>query len=241
LFADAQGYRIGNPGLAPEFFHLSEINHQYNNGIISLTSSVYGRYTTQVITEFVSRLPQDSNLLVNSYLNGDRQWATGWEESFRWNPSKAWTLTTNLNTFFTEVNAGALMNNISRGGWSWTAKGQVSYRPDQRWSIQWNGEYEAPRILPQGRTYPAYGMDLSASWNPNKSWTLVALLSDVANTRRFGNTVQTETLFQEFIRRREVRFVRFTLTYRFGNSDASLFQKMRRSGGGSGGGGDMGF
>ena len=241
LFADAQGYRIGNPGLAPEFFHLSEINHQYNNGIISLTSSVYGRYTTQVITEFVSRLPQDSNLLVNSYLNGDRQWATGWEESFRWNPSKAWTLTTNLNAFFTEVNAGALMNNISRGGWSWTAKGQVSYRPDQRWSIQWNGEYEAPRILPQGRTYPAYGMDLSASWNPNKSWTLVALLSDVANTRRFGNTVQTETLFQEFIRRREVRFVRFTLTYRFGNSDASLFQKMRRSGGGSGGGGDMGF
>jgi hypothetical protein len=84
-------------------------------------------------------------------------------------------------------------------------------------------------------------MDLSASWNPNKSWTLVALISDVANTRRFGNTVQTETLFQEFIRRREVRFVRFTLTYRFGNSDASLFQKMRRSGGGGGGGGDMGF
>ncbi|MFM7497834.1 MAG: outer membrane beta-barrel family protein, partial [Bacteroidota bacterium] len=241
LFADAQGYRIGNPALAPEFFHLAEINHQYTSGTTSLTSSLFGRYTTQVITEFVSRLTQDSTLLVNSYLNGDRQWSTGWEESFRWNPSKVWTLTSNVNVFYTDVNAGASMNNLRQGGWSWTAKSQLAYRPNQQWSVQWNGEYEAPRVLPQGRTYPAYGMDLSASWNPNKSWTLVVLLSDLANTRRFGNTVQTETLFQEFIRRREVRFLRLTLTYRFGNSDASLFQKMRRGGPPAGGGGDMGF
>jgi hypothetical protein len=227
--------------LAPEFFHLAEINHQYTNGTTSLTSSLFGRYTTQVITEFVSRLPQDSNLLVNSYLNGDWLWSTGWEESFRWNPNKVWTLTSNVNVFYTDVTAGSLMKNEGRGGWSWTAKSQLAYRPSQAWSIQWNGEYEAPRILPQGRTYPAYGMDFSASWNPNKSWTLILLLSDIANTRRFGNTVQTETLFQEFIRRREVRFLRFTLTYRFGNSDASLFQKMRRGGPPSGGGGEMGF
>ena len=83
-------------------------------------------------------------------------------------------------------------------------------------------------------------MDLSTSLTWNKSWTAVLLLSDVLNTRRFGNTIQSETLFQEFIRRREVRFLRLTVSYRFGNAEASLFQRIRRSGAG-GGGMDMGF
>jgi hypothetical protein len=130
---------------------------------------------------------------------------------------------------------------VSRGGWSWTAKGQVAFRPNNRWALQWNGEYEAPRILPQGITYPAYGMDLSASLTWNKSWTAVLQLSDVFDSRRFGNTIQSETLFQEFIRRREVRFLRLTVTYRFGNAEASLFQRIRRSSSGGGGSMDMGF
>ena len=241
LFADAQGFRIGNPALAPEFYHLAELNHQFSKGEMSLTNSLYGRYTIQVITEYVYRLPKDSNILVNSYINGQDQTSTGLEHSLRWNPNKRWTITGNLNAFFTQVNAGSNLNNVSRNGWSWTAKSQVSFRPDNRWTLQWNGEYEAPRILPQGITYPAYGMDLSTSLTWNKSWTAVLLLSDVFNTRRFGNTIQSETLFQEFIRRREVRFLRLTVSYRFGNAEASLFQRIRRSGSGGSGGMDIGF
>ena len=241
LFADAQGFRVGNPALAPEFYHLAELNHQFSRGTLSMTNSLFGRYTTQVITEYVYRLPKDSNILVNSYINGQDQSSAGLEHSLRWNPSKKWTITGNLNAFYTQVNAGPALNNVSRDGWSWTAKGQIAFRPNNRWSLQWNGEYEAPRILPQGITYPAYGMDLSTSLTWNKSWTAVLLLSDVFNTRRFGNTIQSETLFQEFIRRREVRFLRLTVSYRFGNAEASLFQRIRRSGGGGGGGMDMGF
>ncbi|MFM7288448.1 MAG: outer membrane beta-barrel protein, partial [Bacteroidota bacterium] len=208
LFADAQGFRVGNPALAPEFYHLAELNHQFSKGNLSMTNSLFGRYTTQVITEYVYRLPKDSNILVNSYINGQDQSAAGLEHSLRWNLSKQWTIIGNLNAFYTQVNAGPALNNVSRDGWSWTAKSQIAFRPNNRWSLQWNGEYEAPRILPQGITYPAYGMDLSTSLTWNKSWTAVLLLSDVFNTRRFGNTIQSETLFQEFIRRREVRFFR---------------------------------
>jgi hypothetical protein len=241
LFADAQGFRVGNPALAPEFYHLAELNHQYSMGSLSMTNSLFGRYTTQVITEYVYRLPKDSTILVNSYINGQDQTSAGLEHSLRWSPNKKWTVTGNLNAFYTQVNAGPSLNNIQRNGWSWTAKSQIAYRPDSRWALQWNGEYEAPRILPQGFTYPAYGMDLSASLTWNKSWTAVLLLSDVLNSRRFGNTIQSETLFQEFIRRREVRFLRLTLSYRFGNAEASLFQRIRRSGSGGGSGMDMGF
>jgi outer membrane cobalamin receptor len=242
LFADAQGFRVGNPGLAPEFYHLAELNHQFSKGAISMTNSLFGRYTTQVITEYVYRLAKDSNILVNSYINGQDQSSAGLEHNLRWNPAKKWVITGNLNAFYTQVNAGPALNHVSRGGWSWTAKGQVAFRPNNRWALQWNGEYEAPRILPQGITYPAYGMDLSASLTWNKSWTAVLQLSDVFDSRRFGNTIQSETLFQEFIRRREVRFLRLTVTYRFGNAEASLFQRIRRSSSGGGGGSmDMGF
>lgn len=241
LFADAQGFRVGNPGLAPEFYHLSELNHQVLRPTYSLNTTWYNRYTTQVITEFVAPLPGDSVLLRNSYINGQGQFASGLEHSFRWNPDKRWTLTGNGNVFYTQVRAGAALGNASREGWSWTAKGQVAFKANARWSFQWNGDYEAPRILPQGRTYPAYGMDLSVACTWNKAWSGILQLSDLANTRRFGNTVQNDLVFQEFIRRREVRFLRLTLTYRFGNAEASLFQRFRKAGSGGGGGMDMGF
>lgn len=119
-----------------------------------MTNSLFGRYTTQVITEYVYRLPKDSNILVNSYINGQDQSAAGLEHSLRWNPNKRWTITGNLNAFYTQVNAGPALNNVRRDGWSWTAKSQIAFRPDNRWSLQWNREYEAPEFYPKESPIP---------------------------------------------------------------------------------------
>ena len=70
----------------------------------------------------------------------------------------------------------------------------------------------------------------------------VVNVNDVFYTRKWGNIIDTPYLYQENYRRREMRFVRFTLTWKFGERDASLFrrrtQQQRPE---PGGGGEMDF
>jgi hypothetical protein len=67
----------------------------------------------------------------------------------------------------------------------------------------------------------------------------VISVNDVFFTRQWGNVLDTPTLYQENFRRREMRFVRFTLTWKFGEQNTSLFRKRGerpRNEPGSGGG-----
>ena len=59
-------------------------------------------------------------------------------------------------------------------------------------------------------------------------WVLNATLSDVFNTRRMGTDFSTPYYTQVLSRRRETRFVRFTVTYMFGKMDASIFKRAKQ-------------
>jgi hypothetical protein len=75
----------------------------------------------------------------------------------------------------------------------------------------------------------------------NKQWSAVVSVNDVFYTRKWGSTIDTAFLQQESFSRREQRFVRFTLTWKFGERDASLFRRKQQRGEPGGGGGDMDF
>jgi hypothetical protein len=64
-------------------------------------------------------------------------------------------------------------------------------------------------------------------------------VNDVFYTRRWGQVLDTPTIYQENFRRREQRFVRLTLTWKFGERDASLFRRKGQQQREPGGGGDM--
>jgi hypothetical protein len=49
--------------------------------------------------------------------------------------------------------------------------------------------------------------------------------SDVLNTKRFGALYDTESFTQDFSRRWESRYIRLTLSWRFGEIDQSLFKR----------------
>lgn len=235
MFADAQSFRIGNPALAPEFFNLGEINYsrQYDKG--NYLGSVYVRQTQDVITSFVYVLPTDSSILVNSFINGNNQWSYGTEHSVKYSPVKALDLTINANVFYTDIQGGNALGNLSNQGFSWNAKLIAQYRLPNNWNVQLNGDYEAPRIIPQGRTIPVFGSDFSVAKSHKQVWNFNLTVSDLFNTRRFGNVFNTPFFYQEVMRRRDTRFVRLTVSYRFGEFDVSLLKRMRRPGGGGGG------
>jgi len=68
-------------------------------------------------------------------------------------------------------------------------------------------------------------MDASVSRDFAKRLTAVVSVNDIFYTRRWGSIVDTPYLYQESFRRREQRFIRFTLTWKFGEQNTSLFRK----------------
>ncbi len=242
FFSDRQNYRIGNPNLAPEFYNQVEFNYNRNlkNGNLLLTT--FGKLNEDIITQYVFRSPEDSSVLIQSFLNGNTSYNWGLEANFGLTFNKKISFNLNLNGQYNIINATILGQDISNTGYNGFAKLMVQYKQNDKLSFQLNGNYESPEIIPQGRTIARYFIDFSVRKDFGTRWSLNLSANDLFNSRRWGNVIETPELNQVTSRRWDVRNYRFNLTYKFGESDPSFFRKrsLRRSEGG-GGGGDDGF
>ena len=117
---------------------------------------------------------------------------------------------------------------VTAQGYAYNAKAIFSYKFPKQITLQVNGNYESPRILLLGNTLPIYSMDVSLNKMFGTKWIVTANLSDAFNTRRMGTYYQTPYYTQELSRRRESRYVRFSITYLFGKMDASIFKRAKQ-------------
>jgi iron complex outermembrane recepter protein len=237
MFSDKQNYRIGNPNLSPEFFNIAELNYNKIFKNASLLSSVYVRQTERAITNYVYKLPSDSSVLVTTFINGNNSLAYGWDNNVKYSLfNKKLDLTLNAMVFYTTISASANNVQLQNSGISWNAKAIVSYKFPKQYTLQANGGYEAPRIIPQGTTKDVYSIDLSLNKEIVKTLSVNVTLNDVFNTRRFGTYYESESFTQDLSRRRETRFLRVSVSWRFGEMDASIFRKRKASRDNPGGG-----
>jgi hypothetical protein len=239
MFADKLNYRQGNPNLAPEFTNTMEFNYNYIFGFGNIFTSVYMKATEDPITNFAYPLASDTSgsVLINTFINGNTMYNYGWENNFRVSLfERKLDFSVNANLFYTDISAATASSTISNTGFSWNTKGVVSYKFPKSYTLQVNGNYEAPRIIPQGRTLDQYSIDVSLNKEVMKFLNISLIVNDVFNTRRFGTNFESEFIRQDISRRREVRFVRLTVSLRFGEMDASLFRRKnnRRMEGGGG-------
>jgi iron complex outermembrane receptor protein len=229
MFADRQNYRIGNPTLKPEFRNMTELNYNklFTGG--NYLGSVYFRYDEQPITDIAYPSPSDANVLVNTTINGDNSYRYGMEHTVKFNLFKKLDLTLNGNAYsiFIRGRAVASQPALTVTGFAFDTKATLSYKLPKQLTAQLNGNYESPRILLLGTTLPVYSMDFSIAKVIGK-WSLNLLLSDVFNTRRFGNNYSTPYYTQVLSRRREARYLRFSVSYMFGKMDASIFKKPKQ-------------
>lgn len=167
----------------------------------------------------------------------------GWENNVKWSFLKRkLDVTLNLNLFYTDINATIGTTTLSNSGMSWNSKGMMSYKFPKSYTLQVNANYEAPRIIPQGTTVDQYSVDISLSKDIMRMFTFNLLVNDVFNTRRHGTIYESDAMIQTTSGRREARFVRLSLTWRFGEMDVSLFRKRNSKRSSEGGGGmDMEF
>ena len=235
-------YQRGNPALQPEFINQGEINYNFMGNKVSWLSSVYARYVQQPITNY---LIDSGTFTISTYNNADYSASGGWENTLKLFPVKKLDITLSGNVFYTDIIGGTGENNVSNKGWSWLAKATVSYKLPLDFTVQANGTYEAPKILPQGKTTPMYFFDLSLSKDFG-FFTLNFTVSDVLNSRASGSHLIESSSNSNIVsvidqsRRRDQRFAKLGVSFRFGKMDASLFKK-KRPGQDQNGGGDMGF
>ncbi|HMC98274.1 MAG TPA: outer membrane beta-barrel protein, partial [Flavobacteriales bacterium] len=165
----------------------------------------------------------------------------GWENMLKFDPMQGLQVTLSGTVQYTDIALAGTQGGTRNTGTNWNAKALINYRFLKDWTLQLNGEYESPRVQPQGTSIAQYGMDASVSHDFTKKLTGVVAVNDVFYTRRWGNIIDTPYLYQENFRRREMRYIRFTLTWKFGEQNTSLFRRKNQQRPDPGTGGDQDF
>ena len=226
MFSDKNNYQIGNPTLAPEFNNLIEANYNHIFGIGNWLSSAYLRYQESPITPYAYRSATDSNVLISTFINGTNAISYGWENTLKFTLIKRkLDLSFNANVFYTTIKALSGTTPIENSGTSWFGKAMANYKLPKGFSTQLNGSYEAPRIIAQGKTKEVYSVDFSLNKEIYKILVFNFTINDIFNTRRFGTIYSSDYFIQDLTRRRDTRFFRIGVTFRFGEMDASIFKR----------------
>ncbi|MCX6351473.1 MAG: outer membrane beta-barrel family protein [Bacteroidetes bacterium] len=239
MHSDKFNYRIGNPKLSPEFTNLSEFNYNKTLPKGNYLASLYFRYTEAPITMVVTVVPGNEGILRNTHENGKNSFIFGSDHAFKYQFSPKWDVMASINPYYLIINSTASQGNLSNAGFSFNSKLMTIYKLPLGINLQVNGEYEAPKVIPQGYIKARYSMDVSLAKDFFGIGSVNLSVNDVFNTRRMWVQYDTEAYQQEISRRRESRYIKFGFNYRFGKMDASFMKKrsskqnqMQNNGGG---------
>ena len=93
-------------------------------------------------------------------------------------------------------------------------------------------DYESPEVIPQGRNIAEFGVDMAIrkDFLKNKKASFTFAVNDLFNSQKWGAVYDTDRFYQDFYRRWNVRSFRATFSYKFGDSNFSLFNGGNKGG-----------
>ncbi len=228
---------MGNPNILPEFINNMELSYNRyddkgNNFIISTYYSSTSNLSERIVRPITGSaedlqlgLGNEIGQLLSMPVNIASGTTYGLEGTAKLQLTKIWDATLNANFFKNELkigNANAAYSSFlsNNSGQSWFGKVNSNVKLPANFSLQFNGNYESPKIITQGRQRESYWLDVAVRKNLWKSKaTLVVNCSDVFKTRRFITEYNTPSYIQTTNRVKETRIGNITFTYRFGKTD----------------------
>ncbi len=258
-YSDSLNLSVGNPDLVPEFTNLVEIGYsnQFKPGH-SVLLSLYGKNTNDLITRYQYRAPhpdiaRTDSVLLGTFANANRSYTFGLEITGKNKIMKWWDLTTNINLYQVQIDAGNIPGTEDSRQFSWFGKLNNSFTLPKNFSIQFTADYQAKTLLPaqgggargggggggmwghfgmnqstaQGYIKPVYGFDISLRKNflKNNAASLTLQFSDIFRTRLYGSFAESAFFVQDNERRRDPQVLRLNFNYRFGKLDVGLFKR----------------
>ncbi len=248
---DPSNIRQGNPQLQPEYSNTFELNYSFTKNKNNLLAVLYFRNNPKDITQYSDTITAtqfqqlnnaaiDRNAILNTYINASTTNSFGAELTYQWQAGKNLDITPTANLQYRTVNAKINNTDLSNKGFNWEGKLIANYKIVTPENSLWNnlgfqmiGEYQSPRVIPQGRRIAELSVDfaIKKEFLKDKKGSLTFSVDDLFNSRKWGTIYDTEQFYQDAYRRWNVRSFRISFTYKFGDAKFSLFKK----GGGNGG------
>lgn len=223
-YDDAEIIKVGNPGLRPQFTNTLEVGFKtsWDNGY--WYSSLYQKEMEATITRIGSNVP-GSNLIYNIFQNAGESSMNGFEVIVSHNFSKIVTVNLNVNGYKNKIEAFSVTNlypqeNVFTAAaeqiYSGSAKLNSMFRLPNKCDIQLSAVYQAPDIIPQGKIYSRFSLDLGIKKSIQRDrGELFLNASDLANTMRIKRKIDGNGFTYTSTDYYETQVVRVGYTYKF--------------------------
>ncbi len=255
-FSDSLNIRRGNPNLVPEFTTSGELSYSKSKGSGTFLTSVYYKYTDNLITSYLSKdvLPGG---LVNTFINANSSYNYGVEFTYMNKLLRFWDLTSSLNLYNSKINLSNIDNAINREA-LWTVFGKINnnFTLPKKYVIQLSFDYQGKTNMPvsqnqggggpggggppmmqaqsssQGYIQPFYGIDIAIkkSFLKNDLATVALSFNDIFRTRGNTQILNGEGFTQTYYRLNNPQNIRLNLSFRFGQMTNNMFKKNNDSG-----------
>ncbi|PZR15341.1 MAG: TonB-dependent receptor [Flavobacterium psychrophilum] len=223
-YDDAEIIKVGNPGLRPQFTNSFELGYKTNWSEGYLYSAAYHKQMESTITRIGSIEP-GSTLIYNIFQNAGRSYTSGIEIILSQNAGKWATFNLNLNGYqniiepFTVVNKYPQENTFSAERqeiFSGSIKFNGLFHLPGKYDVQLTSVYMAPDVVPQGKTYSRFYIDLGVKKSLQKGKGEVFLnATDIANTLRIKREVKGIGFSYTSTDYYETQVFRLGYTYKF--------------------------
>ena len=233
-YADPFNIRRGNPALQPEYINSYDLGYSLTKKKVVFSTSVYHRRTVDVINRVKEYYSNNASAV--TYANIDKSESTGLETIFIYKPTKWLRNTFSFNGNYINYTNTDTTVNWNNSGFNWGAKLAINIDFWKRTAtLQLNGNYNAPRVTPQGIILPRSGMDISFEKQLlNRKLSIGARVTDVFNTRGFMIDLEQVGITQHAQYKWLTRRFYITASYRFGKQDIKVKNGSSRSSGGDG-------
>lgn len=254
-YTDSLNITQGNPNLKPEFTSSAEVSYSKSfKGNHSLLASAYFKYTKDMITRYLTEGTNPvtgETDIINTYINANSGYVTGFEITSVNPVTKWWDMTTNVNIYNSKINTENV-NELSQDAlWSWFGKLNNSFKLPQNYTIQLTADYQSKTNIPvnnggggfgppmsqaqaasQGYIKAYWGVDIAfkKSFMKNNAATITLGVTDIFKTRYNKQYSYSPYFVQDYSRIMNPQMVKLNFSYRFGKIDMSLFKRQNMKG-----------
>ena len=198
-YDDAEIIKVGNPALRPQYTNTFELGYKTGWAEGYLFSALYHKRMDATITRIASVVP-GSNPIYNIFQNAGKSYSTGVELLYSQKVAPWFTLNLNLNGYQNIIDSFSVVNkypvqNVFTAGREELFSGNVKlngvFHFAKQVDVQLLAIYQAPDLVPQGKTFSRFSIDLGIKKGIQKGrGELFLNATDIANTLRLKKEIQ---------------------------------------------------
>jgi len=216
-FTDPRNAEAGNPNLMPEKVHSFELVYQMFGQYITFTPSLFYRYKIDAFT-WTSGLTGDS-LIIRTIENLAKQQSSGGEVVLSGKIRNLANIDLSANLFYDEIDGTNLGYSANKNTFSGTAKLNSLFYLTGTTFLQFNLNYDAPILTPQGKQEEIFYINAGIKQTfLNSQMALTFAITDIFSTYKERYNIDTRKLNQLTNLQRKEPVFYFGLSWRFGES-----------------------